>query len=424
MSVTGWTPVAEPSASGWTPVNEGLDTSGLQGATIKAPPKVFSSDWFKEKADRLTDYFPGIGAAVGGTIGATAGPVGAVTGATVGGMLGEEGRQASQMALGTNFNVPQTVGSEAKQLGKEGAISGGTQLLSEGLGGLARATAPALAESALKVPAALRGRGRTIGQSVLENTSGILPKTVSDEASQQVDQLTNQMEGAVHQATVNGAMGSTTAEHQLINNAYVKIPRNAPTLKAKVAQLHDALALDQTGRTDFTPDELLEMKRGIAKELETWPPEWQRSPDITRLKMQLYGSIDGQLDQLAPGTGQLNQKISSLIPAISQGMKIENQASLVQNLAHKALAHTGALTSAIGGGYAGYHEGGGLGAVGGAAAGFLLPEVLASPGSQMMAARTLNLFSQHPVLSTAALQLLAGQVSKKQRPDHGDQSDQ
>jgi hypothetical protein len=414
MSQTGWTPVDNTAVSGWTPVEPSYAT-GIQGASIKAPPKVFSSDWFKEKADRMTDYFPGIGATVGAMAGVAGGPVGSVAGAMLGGGAGESARELSQRALGTNFNVPQTSGGAATQIGKEALISGGTQVASEGIGAAAHALAPAFAESALKIGAAQRGYGKTIGKAVLENTSGITPQAVSDAASAQADQLKAQVEGMVHQATLNGQMGSTTAEHQILNDAFSKFPRNAKTLRAKIPELHDLLELDQTGRTSFTPDELLEMKRGIGKEISLWPPEWQHHSDIVGLKGKLYGSIDSQLDRLAPGTGALNQQWSSLIPAISQGMKIDDQASLVQSIAHRVLAHTGALTGATAGAIYGGKEGGTGGAVLGGISGLILPEVLASPSSQMAAARALHLFSQHPGLSTAALQLLASRASQQRK---------
>ena len=424
--VSGQVPSAEPPMPlppGATLVSGGGVMGELSKATsLAAPPKPFTSAWFKEKADRLTDYFPGVGATVGGIVGAAGGAPGAIAGAALGGGAGESARELTQRALGTNFNVPETSGDAAKQIGKEALVSGGTQALTEGLTAGARALAPSVAESALKIRAPQRGYGRTVGEAVLENTSGVTPQAIADSASKQVDNLTGQMEGLVHQATAQGQMGSTTAEHQMIQDAYANLPRNAKSLRAKVAELHDQLSLEDPGfvgpqKTQYTPDELLEMKRGIAKEIDTWPPEWKHSPDITRLKMKLYGSIDNQLDNLAPGTGELNQKISSLIPAISQGMKLEDQASIVQNIAHRALAHTGALSGAVGGGLYGYKEGGAPGAVTGAAAGLILPEVLASPSSQMTAARTMKLFADHPQLSTAALQLLANQVSKAPRPN-------
>jgi hypothetical protein len=96
---------------------------------------------------------------------------------------------------------------------------------------------------------------------------------------------------------------------------------------------------------------------------------------------------------------------------------------LVQALAHRALAHTGALTSAVGGGLYGYKEGGKTGAAIGAAAGLIGPELIASPGAQMRGARALFTLGDSALAhgaTTIGAQGLTGFLSKKPRNDNAE----
>lgn len=387
--------------------------------SLKAPPKVFSSDWFKEKADRASDYLGAAGATLGGLVGLAGGPAGAIAGSALGGAGGEAARQLTERALGTNYNVPATSGQAAGQIAKEGAIQGGLTAATEVIGALGKAIAPSMAESSLGVGAAMRGRGRTIGQAVLNQTSGIGPKAVSESAADAVDKLTAEMESRVDQATQQGVRGSSLPAHQVIDNALRNTPRNAPEVIDKLQSLRDKLDLRGTNaigpmQIDFTPNELLEMKRGIGKSIDTWPPEWKYNKDVIRAKMGLYGALDKEVDRLAPGTDMLNQQISSLIPAIKQGAKEADQAGIVQNLAHRLGAHTGALVGAGIGGALGYRKGGTEGAVLGSTLGLVAPELLSSPQAQMLGARTLF---QLPKAAVPLSGLAGGLADYLQKPN-------
>lgn len=277
-----------------------------------------------------------------------------------------------------------------------GAAAAGTvaQPIAEGVSAVASSLAPKLAESALGITQNMRARGRTPGEAILEQTSGIKLSTLAPEIKQAVSTLTNKMEQGVDAATQSGVMGSTQSAHQALNDALADLPRNAKTIRAKVESLHDLLDLDNAGtgpvRAQYTPTELLEMKRGIGKEIETWPPEWQKMSEVKRVQSQLYGSIDNELDRLVPGNSDINQAISSLLPAKSQSAKMLKGASLPQRAIHRVAAHTGALTGAAAGGYAGDKAGGLPGAIAGTAAGLIVPEAISSSAGQMLAARFIN----------------------------------
>ena len=290
-----------------------------------------------------------------------------------------------------------------------GAAMGGA---TGALGEVAKAAAPAIAESALGITQRARGYGRTIGREVLDSTSGVSPGKVAESSKQAIGDLTSKMENAVHDATVRGVMVSTQPAHQALDEAIAKTPRNARDLIGKLNDLRDSLNLDspvsgQAPRMIHTPDELLEIKRGVGKTISTWPPEWQRLDDVKRAKQGIYRALDSELDRTVSGNAKVNQKISSLIPAKQAAIKASQGDSLSQRVAGRMLAHTGALAGSVGGAIVGGREGGAPGAVIGGMAGLVAPEILGSRTAQMALARAASkgLPVTLPALRGAALQI-------------------
>lgn len=281
-------------------------------------------------------------------------------------------------------------GASPAEVGSAAATGAVMQPVAEGISAAASNLAPKIAESALNITDRMRGRGRTIGDAVLEETTGVKPSTLAADTRQAIGNLVGQMERAVDTATQSGVTGSTQGAHDILNNSLSDLPRNAKTIRAKLEGLHDLLDLDNNPRTDYTPTELLEMKRGIGQEMKTWPLEWQKMDAVKQVQQRLYGAIDKELDHLVPGNAELNQTISSLIPAKQQAAKLAEGASIAQLMAHRLAAHTGALAASGVGGAVGYREGGPTGAAIGAAAGLALPEIASSPTGQMVLARMLN----------------------------------
>lgn len=268
-----------------------------------------------------------------------------------------------------------------------GAAGGaGGELLGAGL----QKAAPALAETALGVGNKLRGRGRTIGKAILEETSGVRPETIAQQAGKKLGGLTGELERRASAFSVaNNA--STNPAHAVIDNAIAKSPRNATGYIQKLESLKPLLDFNQGAgpqRRAFTPAEILEMKRGVDKEISSWSPEIRKG--VEGVKHQIYHALDSELDRTVPGSKELNQRISSLIPAKQRAEAITRNAGLTQRVAHRIGAHTGALTGALGGGMMGYRKGGAEGAVGGAALGLVLPELLSSPSGKMALARGAN----------------------------------
>jgi hypothetical protein len=237
----------------------------------------------------------------------------------------------------------------------------------------------------------MRGRGKTIGQSVLDELNAVTIPSVARQAEAKSLGLTKTMEANAHTASVQGVTGSTIPAHQALNDIVSGIPRNATDLASRIEGLRDKLHLGGgIQNTTFTPDELLEMKRGINKTIATWPPEWQKLDDVKRAKQKLYGAIDSELDRIVPGNAALNQRISSLIPAKQQAIRIAEGEKIPQRMLMRFAARTGALLSGVAAGREGYKEGGLPGAVLGGTAGVLIPELITEPAAQMALARALK----------------------------------
>lgn len=287
-----------------------------------------------------------------------------------------------------------------------GAAAGaGGELLGMG----AQKIAPMIAESALGITGKMRGHGRTIGNAILDETSGVAPETIGKQAGQRIGALTGQLENKASAFSVANS-ASTNPAHAVIDNAISKAPRNATDYIDKLESLKPMLDFNKgigPQRRAFTPEEILEMKRGVDKQISSWSPEIRKG--VEGVKRQIYRALDDELDRTVPGAQGLNQRISSLIPAQRRANVIANNASTTQRIAHRVAAHTGALAGAGTGAVLGYERGGTPGALAGGAAGLVLPEMIASPTGLMTTARFLK--SSPPVvrgLRSGLLQLNRG----------------
>lgn len=138
------TPSTTPTSAPTTP----SPTRALSKATtIKAQPKPFSKEWFKEGAFRGTaataEALPGAGAMIGGILGGGSGILtggttsvpGAVGGAGLLGMGGEAARQLILRSLGyPSPAVPTTSTEAAQQITQQGVEQAALQLATEGFG--------------------------------------------------------------------------------------------------------------------------------------------------------------------------------------------------------------------------------------------------------------------------------------------------
>lgn len=281
------------------------------------------------------------------------------------------------------------------------------------LGEAARAVAPSIAESALGVTRKQRAFGKTPGTAALEETSGILPSTVEASAQSKLSQLTAELES---RAAVSTLPASTSPALNVIDGEMSKaVKQNSKTRFDMLQALRDQLTKDfSTGAqipSQVSASKILDLKRGIGDLETSWNPEVRSGikPTIRRV----YNALDAELDNAVPGSAELNQRISSLIPVAQRAGSAERGAEIGQRMAHRIAAHTGALTSGAAGGYYGYKEGGLPGAIAGSALGLAVPEVVSSTPFQMGAARAMA----SPTLPRVGRGLAAQLLQRKKAND-------
>ncbi len=296
-------------------------------------------------------------------------------------MLGRFARPLSRM-LGAEA-VNQTQG------GPTGAGAAGAGI-GEGLAAGARAAAPALARTAMRIPSKEFAFGKTPGEAILNDTKGILPETVARSAQDTSDALLNRIQT---NAANSPMLASLKPARGVISDASDKaVAQNTPTIHGQLQPLSDSLTRRfDTGAPipeDVTPSDLLNLKRGFSKEhLGKWNPDIHS--DTTGAGRKAYGALDAELDRTVPEAQDANQRVSSLIPVIRAGDKLSRAPGFLQRTGGRIAAHTGALMGAATLGTAGAHAGGLPGAIAGGLTGLMGPELLASPETQMLAARTL-----------------------------------
>lgn len=295
-----------------------------------------------------------------------------------------------------------------------GAAAGaGSGVLGEGI----RAVAPKLAESALGVTQKMRSPSKTIGQAVLDETSGLTPGAIASSASAKVAALTNQLESA---AAASQNVASLQPALDVLDKAeQVAKSRNSAAMLGKVNAVRQQLTQDiSTGQAipqNVPPSQLLNLKRGIGDLISTWQP--QEKAGFNGTLQKVYGALDGELDKAVPESADLNQQISSLIPAKTRAKLLSNSAPITQRVAGRLARPTGALVGAGAGGAFGYREGGTPGAVTGALTGLVAPEILSSPTTQMAAARAAQSGAPGYVLPwMRGLVLQADRPSREQLP--------
>ncbi len=256
------------------------------------------------------------------------------------------------------------------------------------LGAGIKAAAPAVAETALGIRGLDRAFGRTPGQAILEDTQGLRPAMVEDSARQKIGGLTKAMESSVASAPPVSLQPALDVADQNIAKYQA---RNSPIAKS-VQSMREQLTRNGTTGLPLSPTQpamgTLNLKRGLGDFVGSWPMEQQKG--VKGVARQMYGALDSQVDAAAPGTADLNQRISSLIPVANRAEASDLNAGAIQKALGRIARPTGALAGTITGGYEGYKHGGVTGAIAGGLTGLALPEMLSSPTSQMLAARAMH----------------------------------
>lgn len=270
------------------------------------------------------------------------------------------------------------------------ALGAGGDALAQG----AKKLAPQVFEQALKIGKGDRIGGRTPGQAGLAETTGINPSTIERSANERlngVGGLNSQLDNVVKNAP--GTMSLRPARDTMTDAMLKAVNQGEPTTAHQLFPMGQHLAGNvMTGVAhpeDVAPIEGLRIKRGFGNEfVHNWKPETTKGVNGTA--KQVYGNLNNELIKAVPEAGELNQRISSLIPVQKAAESVGRDPGTVQTALQKAAAHTGALAPVIGGSAIGYNRGGLPGAIVGGVAGAAAPALLTSPSFQVGVARGLN----------------------------------
>ncbi len=271
-----------------------------------------------------------------------------------------------------------------------GAAAGG---IGAGIGQGLKAVAPTLAESALKVRGNQRLFGRTVGDAILKDTSGIRPETIGKSAGAKIAELTPELDAADQASAAAGKRGSLAPARQAVAGKIAGYQGNrAMGTAGEIQPVADFLKTDQLTKLPLAEQQtapgLRATKRGLTSDfIGPWRPE--ESIERKQAARTAYGKINDELHAISPGTKETDQRISSLIPVKQQGERVAAGAPVTQRVLGRVGAHSGALAMGIGGGIEGRREAGTPGMIAGGLTGLIAPELIASPEGQVALARTL-----------------------------------
>ena len=209
-------------------------------------------------------------------------------------------------------------------------------------------------------------------------------------------------------------IASLAPARQIVADTMAKAKaQNAAKTLAQLTPLSDSLSKWSGSGEDIpenvSPRQLLDLLRGVRNDhVSTWNPDI--SSAVTDAAKAASHSMADQLHTLVPGTQEIDDRLTNLIPVIQRSASTDLNAGVGQSIAHRVAAHTGALTGAAFGAREGYEKHGILGGLGGAALGLALPELLTTPTAEMGAARLMyspttgNIL--RPLIGGSALSLL------------------
>jgi hypothetical protein len=194
---------------------------------------------------------------------------------------------------------------------------------------------------------------------------------------------------------VSGAMDTATA-------------RNAEKEYNQLVPIRDFLARRfNTGEQipeDITPRQLLDLKRGLgADHVHNWNPDVNKG--VTDTAKSAYHEMAEELHRVVPGTADLDNTISNLIPVVRRAELADTSAGVTQRIADRIGRPTGGMLGAATGAF----FGGPLGAV----VGTVLPDLVSAPALKMAAAR--GMYS--PITGQMMKPLIGAGLNLFDRPD-------
>jgi hypothetical protein len=298
---------------------------------------------------------------------AAASPVAALTAAGAG-YLGQKGGEAVAQHFGASPEMTRALGDVA---GLPSAMAGG-----KAGGVLARAAAP-MAESALGIRGSASAYGATPGKAILQETSGLRPSVVADSAWKRISALSSDLD----QTVSKGGLVDLRPAHSIVSDAQALAQReNTPTIARQLKPLEDSVTTDMAGNPfpfQIPARQALDLKRGVGKEHATFKPGIHG--DVNAAGKRVYGALNEGIHQAAPGSAELDQRISSLIPVQRRAALTDLNAGPTERIINRATRPTGALAAPL---FA-FHAGGAPAA----ALTTIAQEALSSPTFKMAMAR-------------------------------------
>lgn len=302
-----------------------------------------------------------------------------------------------------------------------GSFAGGAAAGGIGSGiatGLSKIAAP-IAEKAMGIRGVDRAFGRTPGQAILDETTGVRPGTIAGQAEGRIGELSNQLES---DASASSNPVYLPPVRQIARDAYgTAVARNEESTIKEMNALNRQLgsragtqvsspispaqttgwgglgqkptAMIPPTRVAIPPSvsapEALALKRGVGDLATSWNPATTGEFTNGVIK-NVYGELDRAIDAAVPSSAGLNSRISTLIPVAKRAGATDLNENLIARTVGRFGKPTGALLGAAAGASEGRREGGTPGAIAGGIAGLVAPEVLASPTTMMVGARMMN----------------------------------
>lgn len=312
-----------------------------------------------------------------------------------------------------------SIDNDAHKKGALAALAGlgtdvaGPKIIGKGLSAALPAASKGLVSTALRLRAPDRAFGATPEQFVLDRTSGFSPEDVTASARKSLKGL---------QAEQSNVLGAAPGDVPLtptrgIGNNYFDraLEENHPGTLKDIGKLTKQLAfrIDEAGNFDdqspiadtVRPAEAAALNRGLASAKTSWNPA-TASDTMNAAAGEMHHQLATNIADVVPEVKPINQQVQSGIPIVQRGTAAALDADTLQRTLGRVAAHTGALTGLV----EGFRHGGPVGA----AAGLVIPELIANPDMQIAAARGLHALT--PIAANAAPAFTAASAVTQPKP--------
>jgi HAMP domain-containing protein len=301
-----------------------------------------------------------------------------------------------------------------KSLGNFASLEAAPALM-KGAGKMLSRSAEGPTAAALSFTKNERGLGRTPERAALDETSGVTLPTIRAQAQGKLGIYNPQLETMVD---ASRQPVSLSPARKILDDATDKaVEHNSESTANQInpmrAQLARRFSTGESIPETVTPRDALNLKRGFGDEFTNWKRTQESTKGANDTAKSVYHSLDSELDMAVPGSQELNQKISSLIPVSQKAASGDLNAGILQQIANKMRAPTGAMATSIAGALAGSHLHGPEGGIVGGLTGLIAPQLMGSPTAQMLAARGLD-YSGKAISNPAVAQTArAGSLFKR-----------